>query len=75
MLKLLNDKTLSTRDISRHLGQKSISGHLKRILSRLIKDGLVEWTEPDAVKSSKQQYKITEKGNLFLKLIDKDEFK
>nr|WP_156062751.1 hypothetical protein [Anaerophaga thermohalophila] len=48
---------------------------MKRILSRLIKDGLVEWTEPDAVKSSKQQYKITEKGNLFLKLIDKDEFK
>ncbi|WP_176694081.1 hypothetical protein [Anaerophaga thermohalophila] len=50
----MNDKTLSTRDISGHLGQKSISGHLKRILSRLIKDGLVEWTEPDAVKSSKQ---------------------
>ncbi len=64
-LKIIINKTSSTKELSEALGQKSISGQLKNGLAKLLKDGLVEWTEPDAAKSSKQQYKITQKGSLF----------
>jgi predicted HTH transcriptional regulator len=71
-LRLIADRTSSTKELSTALGQKSISGQLKKVLTKLRKDKLIEWTEPDSEQSSKQQYKITEKGNVFLKLLESD---
>ena len=69
VLKSVTSQPSSTKDISEALGQKSISGQLKKVLSKLLKDGLVEWTEQEAAKSSKQKYRITQKGKIFLQLI------
>lgn len=70
-LRLVLDKASSTKEISIALGQKSISGQLKKVLAKLRKDKLVEWTEPETHKSSKQKYRITPKGNEFLNLLNK----
>ena len=72
VLKLVNLKTLSTQAISTALGQKSISGQLNASIKKLKEDGLLEWTIPNKPKSSKQQYRITQKGRLFLKKFEKD---
>ena len=69
VLRLITEKPLSTKELSLALGQKSISGQLKKVLSKLLQDGLVVWTEPDSAKSSKQKYRITAKGAAFLKLL------
>lgn len=72
VLRLVIQKTSSTKELSVALGQKSISGQLKKVVSKLRKDKLVEWTEPDTEQSSNQKYRITEKGNLFLKLLNRE---
>lgn len=69
VLKLVKERTLSTKELSEALGQKSISWQLKKVLTKLQTDQLVEWTEPEA-KSSRQKYRITQKGKVFLKLLD-----
>ena len=66
---VLPDLDNLAKELSETLGQKSISGQLKKVLSKLLKDGLVEWTEQEIAKSSKQQYRITQKGTIFLQLI------
>ncbi len=71
VLRLVHTKTSSTQELSLALGQKTISGQLKKVLTKLLIDKLVEWTEPGTARSSKQQYKITEKGNVFLQLLNK----
>jgi DNA-binding PadR family transcriptional regulator len=55
-------------EISLMLGQEAISGQLKKILAKLLKDGLVEWFEAES-KSSKQRYQITQKWKFFLELV------
>jgi ATP-dependent DNA helicase RecG len=71
VLKLVQIKTLSSKELSESLGQKSKSGQLKKVLAKLLKDDLVEWTEQESAKSSKQQYRITQKGKMFLNLLNK----
>ena len=66
VLKIIKDTPLSTKEISKILGQKSISGRLYQVINELRKDGLTEWTIQDKPKSSKQKYRITKKGLLFL---------
>jgi ATP-dependent DNA helicase RecG len=73
VLNVLFLKILSTKEISGKLGQKSISGQLKKVLSKLMKDGLIEWTEQGTAKSSKQKYRITQKGTTFLQVIKNNE--
>ena len=69
VLRLVQFKTLSTKELSESLGQKSKSGQLKKVLAKLLKDDLVEWTEPEKT-SSKQQYRISQKGKIFLNLLN-----
>ncbi len=71
VLRLVQVKTSSTKELSKALGQKSISGQLYTTINKLKEDGLIAWTIPNTPKSSKQQYKITKHGNVFIQLIDK----
>ena len=59
----------SRKEISIELGQKSISGQLNEILKKLQAKKLIEWTIKETPKSSKQQYRITQKGLAFLDLL------
>jgi ATP-dependent DNA helicase RecG len=63
------EKISSTKELSTALSQKEISGQLYNIINKLREDGLIEWTIPEKPKSSKQQYRITQKGITFLKLL------
>lgn len=58
LLTIIVEKPSSTKELSVKLGQKSISGQLKKVLGKLLEDRLVKWTEPDIAKSSRQQYKL-----------------
>jgi len=70
ILRLVESKTASTKELSLALRQKSISGQLKKVLTKLLQDKLVEWTEQGSATSSKQRYQITQKGIAFLKLLN-----
>ena len=62
-----------TQDVSKALGQKSISGALYVMMNKLREDELIEWTIPERPKSSKQKYKLTKKGLAFYLLLRKEE--
>ena len=70
LLRLIAARTSSTKELSIALGQKEISGQLYCIANRLKEHGLNEWTIPEKPKSSKQQYRITQKGTLLLTLLN-----
>lgn len=72
VLKLIKERTSSTKELSEALGQKSISGQLYTIVNKLRDDGLIEWTSPEKPKSCRQKYRITPRGLVFLKLLDED---
>jgi len=69
VLRLVQEKTSATKELSELLGQKSISGQLYSVVSKLKEDGLIEWTIPEKAKSSKQKYQITQKGIVFINLL------
>jgi predicted HTH transcriptional regulator len=69
VLKALREKALTTREISEALRQKEISGHLSRVIKKLLKDGLIERTIPDNPNHPAQRHRLAERGQLFLKLI------
>jgi predicted HTH transcriptional regulator len=70
-LQIVATKTIATKEIALALGQKSISGYLKKVIGKLLEQKLIEWTIPETPKSSKQQYKITKRGVAFLQLLHK----
>jgi hypothetical protein len=68
VLQLITDKSLSTNDLSIVLGQKRISGQLKKVFAKLRNDRLIEWSE-QAKRSSKQKYYITDRGKAFIDIL------
>jgi len=56
---------MTTNELTEILDQKRISGHLKNVLIKLKKDGLVEQTIPDKSNLPSQRLKLTESGKLF----------
>lgn len=72
ILQIVTVKTSATKDIALALKQKSISGQLYQVIDTLREDLLIEWTIPDTPRSSKQQYKITQRGIAFLQLLHKN---
>lgn len=66
VLRLLDKSTLSKSDISKGLGQKSVSGQLNNVIRRLLLDGHIEYTIPEKPVSSLQQYRITTNGKRLL---------
>ena len=69
VLRIIAVRPQSRKEISIELGQKSISGQLNEILKKLQAKKLIEWTIKETPKSSKQQYRITQKGLAFLDLL------
>ncbi|WP_339661721.1 ATP-binding protein, partial [uncultured Polaribacter sp.] len=69
ILLIVKEKTSSKKEISTALGQKSISSQLNKINNKLLDDYLIERTIPNKPSSSKQQYKITQRGIVFLQLL------
>lgn len=70
ILKIISSKGINTKGIATILGQKSISGPLKKTLSNLLDKSLIEWTIPEKPKSKNQQYRITNRGIAFLQLLN-----
>ena len=66
VLELLVDGPMSKSTIARHLGHRSVSGGLNRVIRRLRRDGLVEYTLKGKPNSSRQQYRLTPAGQLAL---------
>jgi len=66
VLRLLDKSTLSKSDISKGLGQKSVSGQLNKVIRQLFLDGYIEYTIPGKPVSSLQQYRITTNGKRLL---------
>ena len=66
VLALLVDSPMSKSAIARGLGHRSVSGGLNRVVRRLRHHGLVEYTLPEKPNSSRQQYRITPRGLLWL---------
>lgn len=69
ILFFLKQKPMSRKEISMALELKSISGYLNKIIAKLFDNQFIERTIPDKPKSSKQQYRITKKGKLFVKIL------
>ena len=66
VLNLLDKSILSKSDLSKRLGQKSVSGQLNKVIRKLLADESIEYTIPEKPASRLQQYRITEKGKLRL---------
>jgi predicted HTH transcriptional regulator len=63
ILGFLEKKPLSTAELVLNLGLKGVSGQLKKVMSRLIKEGRIEFTIPKEPNSRLQKYKLNVKGN------------
>ena len=57
----------STPELLHALGYKSRTGNFKRALTRLLDAGYLEMTMPDAPRSKKQKYRLTDRGRDALK--------
>ena len=66
VLSLVAVGPLSKSEISKDLGQKKISGQLKKIISDLLAGNQIEWTIPDKPQSRLQKYRITAGGRKWL---------
>ena len=61
ILVLLNNGTLSSKELVEQLGLKSLSGSLKNALKHLLEMGIIYYTIPNKPKSRNQKYAIANK--------------
>ena len=66
VINLLADGAMSRSELSKKLGQKEVSGQLKKVFQDLLADGMIEYTLPEKRRSPRQQYRLTEKGKIAL---------
>ena len=53
---------MSKADLSKGLGQKTISGPLNKVIRLLLADGSIGYTIPEKPRSRLQMYRLTDKG-------------
>ena len=66
ILHLLASGPMQKSELSKKLGQKSVSGQLNRVVQSLLADQIVEYTLPDKPNSRLQKYRLTDKGRIEL---------
>jgi len=64
---LLFEGQLSKSEISTEIGQKQVSGQLHNIIRTLLDEEIIAYTIPDKPKSRLQKYRLTQKGEVWLK--------
>ena len=62
ILVLLAHEPLSSSEIVKGLGHKSLSGVVKAHLKNLLMGGFIEMSQPDSPRSPTQKYRLTAKG-------------
>ena len=62
VITLLADGPMSRSELSKKLGQKEVSGQLKKVFRDLVADRMIEYTLPDKLRSPRQQYRLTDQG-------------
>lgn len=70
VLRGLPNSTLSRQEISIALGQKQVSGQLNKVIQKLITDRLIEPTFPDKPNHPVRKFRLTERGEIVLSLLD-----
>ena len=66
VLNLLADGPMSRSELSQQLGQKEVSGQLRKVFRELLTDEMIQYTLPEKPRSPQQQYRLTEKGEIAL---------
>ncbi|MGI1659242.1 MAG: Fic family protein [Desulfitobacterium sp.] len=66
VLKALEGRTLSRKDIFATIGMNSASRSFKRYMEPLLADGFIEMTVPDKPNSRLQKYRLTDSGKAFI---------
>ncbi len=62
VLRQLVNGPMSKADLSKSLGQKTISGPLNKVIRLLLADGSIGYTIPEKPRSRLQMYRLTDKG-------------
>ena len=62
VLNLLADGAMSRSELSKKLGQKEVSGQLKKVFRDLLANKMIEYTLPGTPRSPKQKYRLTDNG-------------
>lgn len=70
LLEELSKKSGSKRDLILAFGMKTASGYFNRTIKKLQTLALIELTIPDTPNHPHQKFQITEKGKIFLKLLN-----
>ena len=66
VLKALEDKTLSRKEIFAAIGMNGDSRSFKRHIEPLLTDGFLKMTVPDKPNSKLQKYRLTDSGKAFI---------
>ena len=62
VLNILADSPMSRSELSKKLGQKEVSGQLKKVFQDLLTDEMIEYTLPETPRSTRQKFRLTDKG-------------
>ena len=73
ILHLLASGPMQKSELSKKLGQKSISGQLNKVVQSLLADQIVEYTLPDKPNSRLQKYRLTDKGRIELTNLESED--
>lgn len=66
VLILLANAPMQKSELSRNLGQKTVSGQLNEVVRTLLSEQMIEYTLPDKPNSRLQKYRLTDKGKTAL---------
>ena len=62
VLRQLAEGPMSKSDLSRSLGQSSVSGQLNKVIRALLAEGSIGYTIPEKPRSRLQMYRLTDEG-------------
>ncbi len=70
VLRQLESAPLNTKELSIKMGQKEISGQLRKVIRKLHNDKLIENSIPDNPNHPAQKHQLTQVGRIFLELLN-----